>query len=219
MEKIQVCIVEDQDLIRKSLQVILNMEEDIEVIDTAANGQEILGKLENVQPDIILMDIHMPIMNGVEATKIIKEKWPDIKVIILTTFEEVHYVIDALNGGAVGYLLKAIDPKDLTAGIRLVYRGETLIPQGLAKILFSSHIQMNSRQSNDLNVKQKFSLSSRELELLKLVSLGLNNREIAERIFLSEGTVKNYISSIYSKLDVGNRTAAMMKAKEEGLLS
>lgn len=218
MERIKVFIAEDQELIRKSLGIVLGMAPDIEIVGMAENGKAAVEQVEELQPDLVLMDIHMPVMDGVEATALIKERWPDVKVIILTTFQEVQYVISALNAGAEGYILKAIDPTDLAGAIRLVHRGETMITQEVAKALFSR--PMSERGESGFTGRPKeseYGLTEREVQVLQYISDGLANRSIAERMFLSEGTVKNYISSIYSKLNVHNRASAMRKASEEGL--
>lgn len=218
MERIRVLIAEDQELIRKSLGIVLGMSEGIEIAGMAENGKVAVDKAGELQPDLVLMDIHMPVMDGVEATGEIKRQWPDVKVIMLTTFQEVEYVVSALNAGAEGYILKAIDPTDLAGAIRLVHRGETMITREVAKALFSR--TMNERDRHPVPDKAKeseYGLTDRELQVLQYISEGLANRSIAERMFLSEGTVKNYISSIYSKLNVHNRASAMRKASEEGL--
>jgi DNA-binding NarL/FixJ family response regulator len=178
------------------------------------------------------MDIHMPVMDGVEATRQIKTKWPHIRVIILTTFQEVNYVVDALSAGAEGYLLKAIHPKDLAAGIKWVSQGGTLIPQDIAKLLVQQlqadaakgsageTVQADSASgSGDAAARtEAYGLSDREQQVLQGIADGLSNKEIAEKLYLSEGTVKNYISSIYSKLDVRDRIQASRKAHDEGML-
>jgi DNA-binding NarL/FixJ family response regulator len=213
---IKVGIVEDQELIRSSLQIVLNMEEDIDVLLLAENGKVAIQELEQTEVDVILMDIHMPIMNGIDATKEIKKKWPHIKVLILTTFQQMDYVIDALNSGAEGYLLKAIDTKELIAGIKMIHKGGSLLPQDLAKQLFTQFLKSDSLPK--IENKVDYGLSSRELDVLECLSNGLSNRDIAEKLFLSEGTVKNYISTIYAKLDVPNRMTALKKIRDEGLL-
>lgn len=208
---IRVMIVEDQEMIRKSLSIVLSLATDLEVVGTAEHGQEAVEKLETMTADVILMDIHMPVMDGVEATGIIKKRWPESKVIILTTFQDIQHVTGALQAGAEGYILKAIDPMDLSGAIQLVYRGETLISQDVAKALFAKpFIISDSKES-------VYGLTEREMQVLKCISDGLANRDIAAKLFLSEGTVKNYISSIYSKLNVHNRASATKKASEEGL--
>lgn len=213
MSSVRILLVDDQELIRESLCIVLNMEEDIEVAGMAENGRVAVELCERQQPDVVLMDIHMPEMDGIVATRIIKNNWPQIRVIILTTFQELDYVVDALDIGAEGYLLKAIHPKDLAAGIRLVNRGGTLISQSMARMMAS---QLKQSESKSLNLKH--GLSEREQQVLDYISQGLSNREIAERMFLSEGTVKNYISSIYSKLEVRDRMQAVKKARDEGIV-
>ncbi len=218
MRRIQVLIAEDQDLIRKSLGIVLGMDPDLEIAGMAENGKKAVELAEELRPEIVLMDIHMPVMDGVEATTIIKQRWPDVKVIMLTTFQEVEYVVSALNAGAEGYILKAIDPSDLAGAIRLVHRGETMITQEVAKALFSRTMAERGKVSAPERSRvSEYGLTDRELQVLQYISEGLANRSIAERMYLSEGTVKNYISSIYSKLNVHNRAAAMRKASEEGL--
>jgi len=207
----RILIVDDQDLIRESLSIVLDMEEDIEVAGMAPNGQIAVEMCEKLQPDVVLMDIHMPVMDGILATRMIKNSWPQVRVIILTTFQELDYVVEALDIGAEGYLLKAIHPKDLAAGIRLVNRGGTLISQEMARMLAS---QLKHSGPKSL----KHGLSEREQQVLECLSLGLSNRETAEKLFLSEGTVKNYISSIYSKLEVRDRLQAVKKARDEGIV-
>ena len=232
MNRIRIAIAEEQELIRKSLSIVLGLEPDFEMVGQADNGEAAVRLCEAGDlPDILLMDINMPVMDGVEATRIIKRRWPQIKVIVLTTFQEVDYVLEALNAGAEGYILKAIDPGYLASGIRHVYRGETLIPQEMAKAIFSQYAQLKAEEagspaygvsssapSSQVGKTQDYGLSERELQVLDALSAGLSNRQIAEKLYLSEGTARNYISSIFSKLDVHNRTAAARKAKEEGLL-
>jgi len=217
MERIVVFIAEDQILIRKSLGIVLGMASDLEIVGMAENGQIAVDFIGERQPDVVLMDIHMPVMDGVEATAVIKRRWPQVKVIILTTFQEVEYVIAALNAGAEGYILKAIDPADLAAAIRLVHRGGTMITQEVAKALFTRTMADPAASVPGKSKEPDYGLTDRELQVLQYISEGLANRAIAERMFLSEGTVKNYISSIYSKLGVFNRASAMRKATEEGL--
>jgi len=231
MKDVKLLLVDDQDLIRESLHIVLDMDPEIEVVGLAENGRMAVELCEAHQPNVVLMDIHMPEMDGVEATKQIKKRWPHIHVIILTTFQEIHYVVDALGSGAEGYLLKAIHPKDLAAGIKWVNRGGTLIPQDIAKMLVNQ-LQSSEPRSGEAagagisggegddaaRGGAAYGLSERELQVLHCISDGLNNREIAEKLFLSEGTVKNYISSIYSKMDVRDRIQATKKAHDEGMV-
>jgi DNA-binding NarL/FixJ family response regulator len=231
MKEIKLLLVDDQDLIRESLHIVLDMDPELKVVGLAENGSVALTLCEEHQPDVVLMDIHMPVMDGVEATRQLKTKWPHIRVIILTTFQEVNYVVDALGAGAEGYLLKAIHPKDLAAGIKWVSQGGTLIPQDVAKLLVQQ-LQSDAAQSSAGGIVQAsgsglvdaaarteaYGLSDREQQVLQCISEGLSNKEIAEKLFLTEGTVKNYISSIYSKLDVRDRIQASRKAHDEGML-
>jgi DNA-binding NarL/FixJ family response regulator len=230
MKEIKLLLVDDQDLIRESLHIVLDMDPEIKVVGLAENGAVALTLCEEHQPDVVLMDIHMPVMDGVEATRQLKTRWPDIRVIILTTFQEVSYVVDALSAGAEGYLLKAIHPKDLAAGIKWVSQGGTLIPQDVAKLLVKQlqgdgaqgsaggSVQAASSSGDAASRSEAYGLSDREQQVLQCISDGLNNKEIAEKLYLSEGTVKNYISSIYSKLDVRDRIHASRKAHDEGML-
>jgi DNA-binding NarL/FixJ family response regulator len=231
MKEIKLLLVDDQDLIRESLHIVLDMDPEIKVVGLAENGAVALTLCEEHQPDVVLMDIHMPVMDGVEATRQLKTNWPHIRVIILTTFQEVNYVVDALGAGAEGYLLKAIHPKDLAAGIKWVSQGGTLIPQDVAKLLVQQ-LQSDAAQSSAGGIVQAagsglvdaaarteaYGLSEREQQVLQCISEGLSNKEIAEKLYLTEGTVKNYISSIYSKLDVRDRIQASRKAHDEGML-
>lgn len=211
MSKIKLLLVDDQDLIRESLNIVLAMEEDFEITGLVGNGEEAIKQCEQHKPDVILMDINMPVMDGIEATKIIKKRWPEIQIIILTTFQEVQYVKTALSHGAEGYLLKAIHPKDLASSIRLVHRGETLITQVLARQLLSGLPE----ESKEESLFQKFGLSEREGEILQCIAHGLSNRDISQKLFLTEGTVKNYVSRIYAKLDVRDRIGALNKLKSD----
>ncbi|MFD2616454.1 response regulator transcription factor [Terrilactibacillus laevilacticus] len=217
---ISVGIVEDQELIRKSLKIVLESMSDIKVTGLAENGEEGIRLCETKAPDLVLMDIQMPVMNGVNATKIIKDRWPNIKVIILTTFQDITYVINAMNAGAEGYILKAVDPQFLIKGIELVYHGGSLVPQELARKVYQniSDERDESEKQDQIN-QNTYDLNQQELKVLQYLALGLQNKVIAERMFLSLGTVKNYISSIYSKLDVKNRSAAIMKAIDESIIS
>lgn len=210
MAKIKVLLADDQELILESLQIVLSMEEDLDIVGLAKNGEEAIKGCEQFQPDLVLMDINMPVMDGVAATAVIKERMPAIKVIMLTSYKEVEYVLTALSHGAEGYLLKAIHPKDLAAGIRVVHAGGTLITQEMASKMIKS---MNTAPAT---ISNEYGLSARELEVLHKLASGLRNQDIAEALFLSEGTVKNYISTIYSKLNVRGRQEAIRKARGSG---
>ncbi|WP_214825549.1 response regulator [Exiguobacterium algae] len=215
MDQIKLLLVDDQELIRESLAFVLNTDPELIVIDLADNGSSAIQCCETQLPDIVLMDIHMPLLNGIEATKLMKQRWPEVKVIMLTTFNEVNQVVEALSIGAEGYLLKAIHPNDLMAGIKLIHRGGTLLPQHLAQALVQ---ELQTPVSSNPSSTIDFQLTDREQEVLTCIAIGLSNKQIAEKLFLSQGTVKNYISSIYSKLDVKDRVQAILKAQEEKLI-
>lgn len=217
MKNIKLLLVDDQELIRESLAFVLNTDKEIEVVGLAGNGQEAIDLCESLSPTIVLMDIQMPVLNGIEATKMIKQQWPETKVMILTTFQEVEHVVEALSIGAEGYLLKAIHPKDLISGIKQVHNNGTLLSQNLAKALVEQ-IQHRKQVSGTPAVKSSYGLTEREEQILKCLAQGLSNKQISERLFLSEGTVKNYISSIYHKLGVKDRYQAALKAKEEDIV-
>lgn len=226
MQKIKVLIVDDQELILESLNIVLEMEDDIEVVGLAKNGKEAINFCETCHPDIILMDINMPIMDGVVATEKIKPRFPLTKIIILTSYKEVGYVLAALSHGAEGFLLKAIHPKNLIAGIRVVHTGGTLISQEMADKMIKSMLKSGTSSTMDtkslepewLESNNEFGLSSREIQVLHKLALGLRNQDIAKALYLSEGTVKNYVSNIYSKLNVKGRREAAYKARETGII-
>jgi DNA-binding NarL/FixJ family response regulator len=212
MRKIKVLIADDQELILESLHIVLSMEEDLEIVGLAKNGEEAIQACEQYTPDIVLMDINMPVMDGVAATARIKERTPATKVIMLTSYKEVEYVLAALSYGAEGYLLKAIHPRELAAGIRVVQAGGTLITQEMAGKMIKNMNKSTPAKSND------FGLTAREIEVLHKLAAGLRNQEIAEVLYLSEGTVKNYISTIYSKLNVKGRREAARKVRDSGIM-
>ena len=211
--------MDDQELIRMSLSIVLGGETDFEIVGVAEQGKMAIDLTRQLSPDVVLMDIHMPLMDGVEATRKIKSEFPNVKVMILTTFEELGYVRDALGAGAEGYVLKAIQPKDLAAGVRLVHHGGTLITQEIAKQLIAQWINPLNQAVEERTKKNNFRLTERETQVLEQLSNGSTNREIALKLFLTEGTVKNYISNIYSKLEVTGRHKAVFKAKEQGIIN
>lgn len=220
MIMIKAAIVEDQEILRKSLKIVIENISDIEIVGTAENGEEAIALCERENLDILLMDIQMPVMDGVKATEEIKKRWPNIKVIILTTFQDVTHVLNALNAGAEGYILKAVDPEYLVQGIKMVYYGGSLIPQQLAKEVFGQiQLKNNSHTDQDHNAMiHPYDLNHQEIKVLKCLTQGLSNKDITEKMFLSMGTVKNYVSTIYSKLNVKNRSSAITKAMEESLI-
>ena len=204
---IKVLIADDQELIRQSLQIVLNSKPDIEVSDVAANGQEVIQCIRKNKPDIILMDIRMPKMDGVQCTKIIKENYPLIKIIILTTFDDDEYVFNALKYGASGYLLKGVSMDELSEAIRTVYSGRAMINPDIAtKVLrlFSQMAQTN--YTIPVEEKDIRPLTKTEWRIIAQVEKGASNKEIADTLSLSEGTIRNYLSTILNKLNLRDRT-------------
>lgn len=216
---IKIIIADDQELIRQSLQIILNNEPDFEVIDVVTNGVEVVRSVRKNKPDVILMDIRMPEMDGVICTQIIKENYPDIKIIILTTFDDDEYVFNALKYGASGYMLKGISMKELSEAIRKVYNGNAMINGDIvSKVvkLFSKMAQSNLTIQVD-EVQSK-SLKENEWQIIVQVGCGLSNKEIATKLSLSEGTVRNSLSIILSKLGLRDRTQLAIWAVQTGAI-
>ena len=214
---IKILIADDQELIRQSLLIILNSVEDFYVTDTAADGEEVIKSVKKEKPDVILMDIRMPKMDGVICTQILKDQYPDIKIIILTTFDDDQYVFNALKYGASGYLLKGISMKELSDAIRKVYNGTAMINEDIAsKVvrLFSRMAQSNLAIQVDSSLAD--SLKPHEWDVVILVGRGLSNKEISAKLNLSEGTVRNTLSSILSKLQLRDRTQVAIWAVQTG---
>ncbi|MDE7444591.1 MAG: response regulator transcription factor [Lachnospiraceae bacterium] len=217
---IKILIADDQELIRQSLSIILGNEKDFEVTDTVTNGVEVVRSVRKNKPDVILMDIRMPEMDGVVCTQIIKENYPAIKIIILTTFDDDEYVFNALKNGASGYLLKGVSMKELAEAVRKVHDGTAMINEDIA----SKVVKLFSRmaQSNiTIRVDEKSAADLKETEwkITALVGSGLSNKEIASKLNLSEGTVRNGLSTILSKLDLRDRTQLAIWAVQTGAVN
>ena len=215
---IKVLIADDQELIRESLKIVLQTKENIEVTDAVENGQEVIKSIRKNPPDVILMDIRMPKMDGVQCTKIIKENYPGIKIIILTTFDDDEYVYNALKFGASGYILKGISMDELVKSIATVYSGKAMINPDIAtKVveLFSKMAQADfSIQVDDKAIDD---LTRTEIKIIEQVEYGNSNTEISERLNLSEGTVRNYLSTILNKLGLRDRTQLAIWAVQTGV--
>ncbi len=207
METIRLLIVDDQRLMREGLRTLLELEPDLLVAGEAGDGQEALQQYASLQPDVVLMDIRMPVMDGVEATRRLRLDSPHARVIILTTFDDDAYVFDGLRAGALGYLLKDVSGDELAEAIRQVARGGALIEPSVARKVLAEFARLPQPVGQPRS-DQAHSLSERELEILKLLAQGASNRQIASQLFLAEGTVKNYISNILDKLGVEDRTQA-----------
>lgn len=219
-KKIKILIADDQELIRQSLQIILSNEPDFMVTENAANGLEVIRSVRRERPDVILMDIRMPEMDGVVCTQIIKENYPDIKIIILTTFDDDEYVFNALKFGASGYLLKGISIEELTKAIRKVYQGNAMINEDIASKVVRLFSQMAQGSfSIQVDEKQSQELKENEWEIIVQVGRGLSNKEIASALNLSEGTVRNNLSHILSKLGLRDRTQLAIWAVQTGAVN
>lgn len=196
----RVLIVDDDALIRDGLKILLELEEDMTVVGTASNGQEAYVLCQLHHPDLVLMDIRMPMMDGVLGTKRIKEQFPDIKVVILTTFKDDEYIKEAMKSGAEGYILKNQAADSIIESLRAVWKGNIVLEREVAGALSSMIKEDKKKPPLDLE------LSAREMDIFRLVAEGLSNKEIAERLFLSEGTVRNYITNLLEKLQLRDRT-------------
>ncbi|NOZ71903.1 MAG: response regulator transcription factor [Chloroflexi bacterium] len=216
-KRIRLLLVDDQQLMLEGLRTLLELEEDMEVVGVAENGSEALRQYEQTLPDVVLMDVRMPVMDGVEATRQLRTRWPEAQIIILTTFDNDEYVFEGLRAGAQGYLLKAVSGAELAEAIRTVAAGGALIDPSVTRKVVAEFARLARREPVD-HPRLLEELSERELEVLRLLAEGLTNREIARRLFLAEGTVKNYVSNILGKIGARDRTQAALRAQELGLL-
>jgi DNA-binding NarL/FixJ family response regulator len=214
---IRILIVDDQSLFREGLRTLLSVQPDFEVLGEAANGEEALRMAVQLQPGVVLMDLRMPVMDGVTATHRLHEVLPNSRVIVLTTFDDEDLVFDGLRAGAVGYLLKDVSSEKLFEAIRAAARGEYfLLPSITTKVMAEfSRLQRLA----PVNVQPLAEpLSPREMEILRMVATGASNREIAETLVIAEGTVKNHLTNILGKLSAKDRMQAVLKAREFGLI-
>lgn len=212
---IRVMIVDDQTLIREGLKMMLSICSDIEVVGEAINGREAIDKLKEISTDIILMDIRMPVMDGVEAVKIIKEMYRKIKVIILTTFNEDEYIFQGLKNGADGYILKDVKSDEIINGIKTVYNGHILLQPEIATKVVMALNSVRDKEKDSLRKTIIEELTPREMEVAMLVAKGKSNREICDELYLTEGTVKNHLSKILGKLELRDRTQLAIYIKEK----
>lgn len=210
---IRVLICDDQEVVREGLRVILSEVPEIKVVGVAQDGAQALALLPAAQPDVVLMDLKMPGLNGIQATRQIRDGHPNVRVLVLTTYDDDQWVFDAIRSGAAGYVLKDTPAEDLTAAIRAVAEGQTPVHPKVAGKLFA-----RIARTAPINTTPLAELSEREREVLALLARGLSNADIATRIHLSEGTVRNYVSTILSKLGVVDRTQAAVLGIRAGLL-
>ncbi len=217
---ITLLIVDDQRLMREGLRTLLELEEDLRVAGEAENGLQALAQYEKIAPDVVLMDVRMPEMDGVEATRLLRQRWPEAAVIILTTFDDDEYVFEGLRAGARGYLLKAVSSDELAGAIRTVAAGGALIDPSVTRKVMAEFARLGRRPGGERPGAGKLvePLSKRETEVLRLIAEGRTNKEIARSLFLAEGTVKNYVTNILGKIGARDRTQAALRARELGLV-
>jgi DNA-binding NarL/FixJ family response regulator len=229
MGRIRVLIVDDQTLVREGFRKLLELESDFEVVDTANNGEAAIAAVERLHqagssPDVILMDIRMPRMDGIEATRAIKERWDESRIVILTTFDDIELIRAGLAAGALGYLLKDVTSEQLASTVRAAANGEALLQPDIASKVFSTllstppskSVSASAKSANTSSDSMAYieNLTEREHEILTLVAKGASNRQIGELLFITEGTVKNHMSNILSKLGLRDRTQAALYARE-----
>jgi DNA-binding NarL/FixJ family response regulator len=227
---IKVLVVDDQQIIREGISTILSYQSGLAVVGKATNGQEAVELALELQPDVVLMDVRMPLVNGVEAAARLRRELPSCKILMLTTFDDEEYITEALRAGASGYLLKDIPGKQLAQAIRSVHEGLYQLDPAVASKLMGSLDRLRVSEltapasmpvpvsTANAAARRKFDLTERELEILKLLAGGATNREIAEQLFLAEGTVKNHVSNILVRLGLRHRTDAALFARENDLI-
>ena len=220
---IKLLLADDHPMVRRGLQVFLATQSDIQLVGEAASGLEAIEKAEALQPDIILMDLKMPVLGGIEATRRLKQSHPDIKVIVLTSFSDQDHVIPAIRAGARGYLLKDIEPEELVRAVRRVYQGHVELHSEAAGLLMSlvaepDALPVDAPAASGRGLGLLNTLTPREREVLKLIAQGKSNKEIGESLFITEKTVKTHISHLLDKLGLTDRTQAAILAVKQGMI-
>lgn len=215
MTNIKLMIADDHKLFREGIKALLAVTDDIEIVGEAEDGDSALKQARELEPDVILMDINMPGMNGIRATEQILEKQPQTRIIMLTMLEDDVSIFHAMRAGARGYLLKGADPQEVLSVIRAVAEGQALFGPAIAARLMNYFKELNAKPA--VSGAPFPELTERELEVLRLIAQGLNNQEIARKLFLSPKTIRNHITNIFSKLQVADRAQAIVRAREAGL--
>lgn len=218
---IRILLVDDQKLIRQGMRTLLNLEDDLDVVGEASNGLEAIAAVDQIRPDVVLMDVRMPQLDGVAATKEITERFPDVAIIILTTFDDDEYVFEGLKAGARGYMLKDVGSDEIAAAVRVVAGGGALMQPSIARKVMAEFGRMAGTRSEPTPASSPppdqstlvEPLTERELDVLRALANGLSNREIAEQLVITEGTVKNHVSSLLAKLNARDRTQAVLRAQ------
>jgi len=216
MSKIKVVIADDHELFREGTRNLINQEQDMEVVGEASNGEEAVGLVTRLRPNVTLMDIAMPGVNGIEATRQIKARQPAVAVLILTAYDNDQYILALLEAGAAGYLLKNVRGSDLVDAIRSVHAGEAVLHPAIARKVLNRFGTSEQKPGGRI---QPVELSEREMEILKLASKGMSNRDIAGNLYLSRRTVQAHLGNIFRKMDVGSRTEAILHALRMGWLT
>jgi len=216
MGRIRILLVDDQAMFREGLRTLLTTQPDFEVVGEAAHGEEALRLCPTARPDVVLMDLRMPVLDGVAATRRLRAAHPEARVIVLTTFDDDEDIFEGLRAGALGYLLKDAGSTKLFEAVRAAARGESFLQPSVAAKVVAEFTRLAGRAPAPSELVEP--LSDRELEVLRWVAQGASNKEIAAALFIAEGTVKNHLTSIFNKLSVRDRTQAALKARELGLL-
>jgi DNA-binding NarL/FixJ family response regulator len=213
---IRVVLVDDQELIRTGFRMILEAEDDIEVVGEASDGEQAISMTRSVRPDVVLMDVQMPTMDGLEATgRIVRDASIPSRIVILTTFERDDYVFEALRAGASGFLLKNAPSEELVHAVRVVAAGDALLAPSVTRKVIEGFIRRPAHRSNEVELRR---LTERETEILKLLATGKSNSELAAHLFVGEGTIKTHVSSVLTKLGIRDRMQAVIFAYESGLI-
>ena len=213
LTKIKVLIADDQRILSEGIKSVLETDKELELVGIASDGFEALKMVAETSPDVVLMDIRMPNMNGVVATQRIKAEYPDVKVVVLTTFDDSDYILNAINNGANGYLLKDIGSTALINAVKNAHAGDTILPAKVARRIADAAKSVST--DREFRLKREFGLSDREVEIALMIYEGFTNRQIASALHLSEGTARNYISTIYEKLKCENRAEAVQAIKNQ----
>jgi DNA-binding NarL/FixJ family response regulator len=216
---IRVVVADDQQVVRLGLTQIINSEPDLEVVGEAAHGDAAVELALELRPDVVLTDVRMPLMDGIAATRAIGERCPEVRVLVITTFNLDEYVVGALRAGAAGFLLKDVEPPELIAAIRTVVRGDALVAPAATRALIDHALSQPDEPAGAVDRSVLGPLSEREREVLRLLARGLSNAQVADALFLSEATVKSHVSNLLTKLQLRSRVQAVVLAYETGLVS
>jgi DNA-binding NarL/FixJ family response regulator len=216
---IRVVVADDQQVVRLGLTQIIDSEPDLEVVGEAAHGDAAVELALELRPDVVLTDVRMPLMDGIAATRAIGERCPEVRVLVITTFNLDEYVVGALRAGAAGFLLKDVEPAELIAAIRTVVRGDALVAPAATRALIDHALGQPDEPAGAVDRSVLEPLSHREREVLRLLARGLSNAQVADALFLSEATVKSHVSNLLTKLQLRSRVQAVVLAYETGLVS